>query len=128
MYLRFVVTEIDEDSQKELGVFHAVAYLREDGKLFDYEEKLYDEIRLWFNKHLERPARFTASKGKHHLKLNKAISWFKSGAHEHLERVRGLVSILQNHGIHVHTLKTKKVGYVVYEDDFQIVAEPFKQT
>jgi hypothetical protein len=39
--------------------------------------------------------------------------------------VRELVGILQNHGVLVQTLTTDGVGYVVYEDDFQIVAEPF---
>jgi ketosteroid isomerase-like protein len=38
MYLRFVVSELDEDSNKELGVFHAIGHLRETGKLYSYEE------------------------------------------------------------------------------------------
>jgi hypothetical protein len=50
MYLRFVVAEIDEDSQHELGVFHAVGNLRDAGKLFQYEEEQHDLIREWFNK------------------------------------------------------------------------------
>ena len=36
-----------------------------------------------------------------------------------------MVVILQSHGINVSILKTERVGYVVYEDEFQIVAEPF---
>jgi hypothetical protein len=28
----------------------------------------------------------------------------------------------------VRTLKAKRVGYVVYEDEYQIVAEPFADT
>src|SRR5713101_3870591 len=62
MYLRFVVADIDEDSEKELGVFHAVRYLREDGKLYHYEEDRHDLIRGSFNENLEKPTRFTASK------------------------------------------------------------------
>jgi hypothetical protein len=62
MYLRFVVADIDEDSEKELGVFHAVGYLRDKGKLYPYEEEQYDLIRQWFNENLEKPSRFTASK------------------------------------------------------------------
>ncbi len=33
MYLRFVVAQLDEDSERALGVFHAVRYLRDEGKL-----------------------------------------------------------------------------------------------
>ncbi|HLW97511.1 MAG TPA: hypothetical protein VKR82_02615 [Candidatus Acidoferrales bacterium] len=125
MYLRFVVSEIHEDSGRELGVFHAVGYLRDEGKLFDYEVEHHDEIRQWFNENLEKPTRFTAAKPPYYRRQNKAISWFKDTACEHLSRIRDLVAILENHGISVQVLKTDKVGYVVYEDEYQIVAEPF---
>ena len=82
-------------------------------------------IREWFNEHLEKPNRFTASKPPFYRKKNKAISWFKDTAHEHLARIRGLVAILKSHGVAVRTIKAKRIGYVVYEDEFQIVAEPF---
>jgi hypothetical protein len=126
MYLRFVVPDIDEDSDMELGVFHAVRNLREEGKLYRYEEERHDLIRQWFNENLEKPTRFTASKPPFYRKPNKAISWFKDSANEHLNYVRELVAILQNHGVIVQLLKTDSVGYVVYEDEYQIVAEPFR--
>jgi hypothetical protein len=128
MYLRFVVADIDEDSEEELGVFHAVRNLREEGKLYPYEEEQHDLIRHWFKENLERPTRFTASKPPFYRKKNKAISWFKDSAGEHLTHVRSLVAILQNHGISVRMLKSERVGYVVYEDEYQIVAESFSDT
>jgi hypothetical protein len=126
MYLRFVVPDIDEDSGMELGVFHAVRNLREEGKLYRYEEEQHDLIRQWFNENLEKPTRFTASKPPFYRKPNKAVSWFKDSANEHLNYVRELVAILQNHGVIVQLVKTERVGYVVYEDEYQIVAEPFR--
>ena len=36
--------------------------------------------------------------------------------------------LLRAHGINVEILSTERPGYVVYEDQFQIVAEPFKET
>lgn len=128
MYLRFVVTEIDEDSERALGVFHAVRYLRDAGRLHAYEEDQHDRVRSWFNLNLERPTRFTAAKAPFYRKRNRALSWFKDTAVEHLAHVRELVAILENHGVHVRTLKAKRVGYVVYEDECQIVAEPFADT
>ncbi len=124
-YLRFVVADIHRNSGKELGVFHAVLQLRERGKLHAHEEGLHDWTRQWFNQNLEKPTRFTASKPPHYRKPNKAISWFKDTATEHISHIRDLVGILENHGIAVQMLKTDRVGYVVYEDEFQIVAEPF---
>lgn len=125
MYLRFVVADIDEDSGEELGVFHAIHNLQEEGKLRHYEEEQHDLIRQWFNQNLEKPTRFTASKPPFYRKKSKAISWFKDSAHEHIARIRVCASILRSHGVLVETLKTENVGYVVYEDEFQIVAEPF---
>lgn len=125
MYLRFVVAEIDEDSERALGVFHAIGYLRDGGELHDYEEEQHDIVRWWFNQNLERPTRFTTAKAPCYRKKNRALCWFKDTAVEHLGHVREMVSILENHDVHVRILKAKRVGYVVYEDEYQIVAEPF---
>ncbi|HEY6249935.1 MAG TPA: hypothetical protein VI685_08230 [Candidatus Angelobacter sp.] len=128
MYLRFVVADIDEDSERKLGVFHAVRYLRDQGELYPHEEEWHDSIRQWFDENLERPTRFTASKRPFYRRKNKALSWFRDTAREHIRWIRGLVAILQNHGVPVEMLKANHVGYVVYEDEYQVVAEPFADT
>jgi hypothetical protein len=125
MYLRFVVADIDEDSERALGVFDAVWNLRDAGRLYAHEEEQRDSTRWWFHENLEKPTRFTASKRPFHRKKSKAISWFKDRASEHLARVRELVAILENHGVPVRMLKAQRVGYVVYEDECQVVAQPF---
>ena len=56
---------------------------------------------------------------------NRTISWFKNTAHEYIDQARVLVGILEHHGVSVRMLKTSRVGYIVYEDEFQIVAEAF---
>jgi hypothetical protein len=126
VYLRFVVADIDESTGRELGLFHAVRDLRETGKLQHHEEEQHDLIRQWFNDNLEKPTRFTASKPPYYRKQDKAISWFKDSANQHLARMRELSNILEHHGISVRMLKTDRVGYVVYEDEYQVVAEPFR--
>jgi|SRR5215471_12313008 len=125
MYIRFVVTDIDEDSERMLGVFHAVWNLRDRGRLHPYEEEQHDLIREWFNDNLERPTRFNASKAPFCRTKRRAISWFKDTAREHIAWIRGLVAILQNHGVYVQMLKSDRAGYVVYEDEYQVTAEPF---
>jgi len=125
MYLRFIVPDIDPRSQKELGVLKAAGNLRNTGNLAPHEIQEMDAIFDWFNKNLRIPTRFTRSRPTRDRKKNKAISWFKDTAHEHLGRVRSLVTILDRHGVSVRMLKTERVGYVVYEDEHQIVAEPF---
>ena len=45
MFLRFVTAELDDESHKELGVFHAAGKLRDSGSLSEAEETLLQEIR-----------------------------------------------------------------------------------
>jgi hypothetical protein len=125
MYVRFVVSHIDRDSERKLGIFHAVSNLRRGGKLYAHEEELCESLRQWFNQNLARPTRFTAAKPPFYRKKNKTLSWFKDSALEHIAQIREYVEILKNHGVHVHMLKASRVGYVVYEDEYQVVAEPF---
>ena len=125
MYLRFVVAEVDENSERGLGVFQAAFNLHDKGKLYPYEESHLDELRRWFDTHLEEPTHFTAAKPPRYRKKKRAISWFKDSAQEHLARIREIVAILENHGIPVRMIKSERVGYVVYEDEHQVVAEPF---
>lgn len=128
MYVRFIVGDRNDDSGCELGVFQAVNNLGDSGKLYPYEEAVLQELRQWFNTHLQKPDRFTASKPPYYRKKNKAISWFKDTAHEHIARIREMVVILENHGISVRMIKSERVGYVVYEDENQVVAEPFSDS
>jgi hypothetical protein len=125
VFVRFVVAEIDDDSQHELGVFQAIDKLRRRGILTHQEEQQETAIGKWFDKNLAKPTRFTTSKPPHHRKQRKAISWFKDSAHAHISQVRLLVAILERHGVSVRMLTTSRVGYVAYEDEHQIVAEPF---
>ena len=46
---------------------------------------------------------------------------------EHISKMREMAAILESHGQAVRMLKADLVGYVVYEDDWQIVAEPFSE-
>jgi len=84
--------------------------------------------RDWFNCYLARPSRFTAARPPYHRKQAKAICWFKDTAHEHIAHAWSFAVILENHDVPVRLLKTKRVGYVVYEDLYQIVAEAFSDS
>jgi hypothetical protein len=125
VFVRFVVGEVDGESERELGLFKAVRNLRGAGSLFTYEERLHDSILRWFGENLAQPTRFTNSKPPYYRKKSKAISWFKHSAGQHIAKIRELAAILENHGVHVRMLKSTRVGYVVYEDEHQVTAEPF---
>ena len=126
MFIRFVVHARDSDSQERQGIFQATGDLRDTGKLSDAERAWADAAFAWFNEHLPRPQSFTGS--KRHNARARAVSWFRSTAREHLRQAQSLVALLEQQGVAVERLETDRPGYVVYEDEFQVVALPFEST
>jgi hypothetical protein len=125
VFIRFVIQENDIDSGRRQGLFQALSDLEYENALLPREQRQYDEIYQWFRSNLKKPTRFSRSL-KPHAK-NVAISWFKDTATEHIAKMRILVSILMAHGVTVELLKTEYPGYVVYEDQHQVTAEPFRE-
>jgi hypothetical protein len=120
-YIRFVIGRPDEDSHLEQGIFQAAALALEWGTITGADADELNEIRLWFSANLERPTSF----GRDTLRLG--ICWFKSEATEHIAHIWEMVQVLERHGIYVKKIRTDKPGYVIYEDQWQLVAEPFRK-
>ena len=86
-----------------------------------------EALLSWFNANLAIPERFNTSKSKGYYRRNATgISWLKPTAVEHLEKMREIVAILERNDVRVSQITTDRPGYVVFEDDHQIVAEPFR--
>ena len=125
-FIRFVIQKNDTQSGRRQGLFQAMADLEEMGMLAPHEQTEYDSIYNWFKKNLKRPRNFSRS-NKPHAK-NVALSWFRDSATEHISRMHDICRILFSHGILVEIIQTEHPGYIVHEDKFQVVAEPFKKT
>ena len=123
MYLRFAIEKHDEDSQEPQGLFQAVGDLRDDGYLSKAERVAVDKIFRWFGENLPEPKRFSRSNKRSAKAV--AISWFKPTARECIEQMQELTGILYAHDIPTEVIKTRRPGYIVYEDDYQVVAQPF---
>jgi hypothetical protein len=126
VFIRFVIQKNDIDSGRRQGLFQALSDLEHENALLPSEQRQYDKIYQWFRSNLKKPTSFSCSL-KPHAK-NVAISWFKDTVTEHIAKMRVLASILMAHGIAVELLKTERPGYVVYEDQHQVTAEPFRET
>ena len=68
-----------------------------------------------------------ASTSNYYSKPN-SISWFKTTASEHIEKMRQYIQILQSHNVTVNQVITERPGNIVYEDEHQIAAVPFNDT
>ena len=124
MYVRFVVSEMAEDSGQKLGILHAIRYMNDDGDLTDTEFKFADKIMTWFANNLESPLN---NMNKQKLKKSEVyISWFKAEAKEHIAKARELASILEIKDVLVEMIATDKPGKIVYEDKYQIFSKPYK--
>ncbi len=126
MYVRFVIHRTDIDSGRRQGLFQALSDLENKGALLPYEQTAYEEIYNWFRKNLKKPRSFSRSSKPHAKKV--AISWFKDTASEHIEKMYALSQILESHGVCVEIIHTERPGYIVYEDSYQVAAEPFGET
>jgi hypothetical protein len=120
-YVRFVIGRKDEDSNVEQGVFQAASQALEWHNITDSDADELNELRAWFSENLEKPTSF----GRNKLRLG--ICWFKTDATEHISRIWEMVRILERNGIYVKKIRTVKPGYVIYEDEWQLVAEPFRK-
>ena len=126
MFVRFVVDRIHPDSGRRTGIFQAAYQLRHSGSMTGYEHDRLAAALSWFNKNLDKPARLSWSSRPN--RKAQAICWFKAGAAEHLARIREIQHILAQNGIVVEMITTRRPGYVVYEDDYQLAAYPFNDT
>ncbi len=125
-FIRFVTKEWDPSSLVRQGLFQKANELVKGPDLFEYQRKELRRILDWFNKNLEEPVSLARSKKPRAQK--KAVSWFRDTAREHIAKMQDMVVILNEIGIHVEMIKTSNPGYIVYEDEFQIVAEHFNDT
>ena len=128
-YIRFVLARRHPDSGVEEGTFRLAYELRDSPYVQASDRDLLAATLAWFNKNLETPARFNRTTSKGFYRRNtQGIAWFKDSATAHLARMHQLNAILEQYGHSVVMLTESRVGYVIYDDDFQVVAEPFSDT
>ncbi len=130
MYLRFIRPDaLHPDSGYPEGLFRLGYRMKRDPDIAPEDRARLTELLGWFGDNLKEPDRFNRSKSKGAYRRNtKGLSWFRDTAHEHISRMRQIARILREYGHPVEEIREVRVGYVVYEDGHQVVAEPFADT
>lgn len=103
--------------------FQALGFLIRSKATSENDRALLKHIRAWFNAELERPARFNKASARSNI----ALSWYKSTATEHISHMYALVPIFENYDLLITVVKSRQPGYIVFEDDHQVVAIPFNK-
>jgi hypothetical protein len=123
-YLRFETAEPHPHSGLQAGIFWAAYRLRDSGELSEYEDVECADALRRLQATLPIPTKFARTRNASHRNTH-GLSWIKSSAVQIVADMYRLAEILQRHGVPVDVLKSSRPGYVVYEDEWQIVAEPF---
>lgn len=122
MFVRFVVGADSDNQARLMGVLAESQELMNRGELFDHETRSLVDALAWFNEHLPVPPfRAMQRSGKW---TERAVCWFRPEAREAIQHVWDVVAILREHGTPVRLLATDRPGRILFEDLFQIVAEP----
>lgn len=124
MFIHFALEQIDDRTGKYAGLFTLAYTLRDEDELTVQEQDHVQELIDWFKANLPIPDKFSKGRNKTH-KNTQGISWFKSESKESIGKMWELKAIIENHGFNISVLKTDRPGYIVYEDDQKVVAEPF---
>ena len=128
-FIRFVLARRHPDSGVEDGTFSLAYELRDSPEIRETDRDLLGETLAWFEKNLATPTRFNRTKSKgFYRRKTRGIAWFKDTATEHLARMHQIKIVLELYGYPVVMLSEPRVGYVTYEDAFQVIAEPFADT
>lgn len=128
-FVRFVVAERDPGTGLELGVFQVAYGLRDRPEIPEIHHAVLRDTLAWFRKNLAEPARFNRTRSKgYERRQTRGIAWFRDTAADHITRVQQLKVVLEAYGYHVSMLREERVGYIVYQDEHQVIAEPFADT
>ena len=123
-YIRFQTSKIDiEWSTKPFGIFQLAYKLRDSG-IPDFDADYLEDILRWFDDHLDVPNNFSRKKTRSYA--TRWISRYKDTAKEHISYMHELKRMFEEYEIYVEVMMTDTPGYIVYEDEYQIVAEPYK--
>jgi hypothetical protein len=127
--MRFIVSNDNPDSGVEDGIFGAAYALRDAKGTSKHDRDSLVEHLTWFAKNLPIPKRFNRSASKGYYRRNtRGIAWFRDDALEHISRMHEIRRVLEANGCVVHLIQEDRIGYVVYKDDAQVIAEPFADT
>lgn len=121
MYIRFVVGSDGEDYRWLSGIITEGRLLRDRGKLERHQEIWLEETYEWLNEHLPCPPFRASGWG------GEAASWFKDDAKLPIRKMWEIVTLLQEQGVAIRVLRSRKPGKILYEDDYQVLVKEWKR-
>jgi len=120
----FTTQFINEKGQNKTDLFQAMDFIRDHPLIDEEDEAKLQVLTLWFDENLDVPKWFTNPAGRRYE--TKSLSWFKDTAKSHILKVNELIEILEKYNLIIERVTSKNLWHTVYEDEFQVSAEPLK--
>lgn len=124
-FIRFVINHPHLESGAYDGTFRLAYRLRGSSIAAPADRSALTAALNWFEGNIGTPSRrsWMASRG-HTQPHTRGICWFKDTAVDHLARMQEIRLVLERYGHQVQMLTEARIGEVVYEDEYQVIAEP----
>ena len=121
MYIRFTIPSYTDrtPNNSTTGIFRAVWNLAVDYRFEDWAFAVLDDDLKWFQEHLPVP---------NNVRGGRALCWFRPEAREVISRAWQMAKLVESAGIPVRVYRKVRPGRVVYEDDLQVAAVPWRTT
>ncbi len=121
MYVRFQGQVPNKGTNTMLGIFQLAFYLRD-----------HFETPVWASSELTRHLNWLKANLKEPDVLSddanfRAISWFKTDSKEPMQHIWAMKALLEEFGYFIDVITSMAPGIVIYEDDWQVVAKPFRK-
>ncbi len=117
--MRFILPFTHWRTNRATGIFHGVSQLYDEGRSAEGDAAWLWEEMDWFNRNLKAPQTVTEPR---------AVFWFHPRAGEALTRIWTFVHLAERNGVPVNVYRTRRPGVVVYSDEHQIAAVPWRDT
>ena len=127
MFTRYVLSPFHPHEGPPNGLFVAAYSLKEGLAISAADRPILEQTLVWFEKNLAEPPRFNRTKSKGYDRRSKVgLSWFKPSATTHLENAEKLACLVAGYLRAVKVITTDRPGFVIFEDEHQLVAQPFR--
>lgn len=124
-FVRFVVCEPDPVTGVYIGFFKTAYAMRLEAYASVHDADQLNALLNWLDDNLDVATRFAKSKNRH--AHGKALSWVKPSASDHIQKSQELMTLLESYSVRSEMLTTATPGVIVYEDEWQVAAIPFKE-
>lgn len=121
MFVRFTIpSDVQRMSFGSAAcIFRAAGRLRDAYRFNAWQHQVLEEDFDWFNANLPVPT---------DLRRGRAVCWFKPEAREAISRVWQIADLIESTGVPVRVYRRPRPGTIVYEDNFQVAALPWRTT